>query len=123
MKGEHFFCLLNCREEGKANWKVLATWMHFHPLLVRYLRFLFSLLTRDPPFCVIILVLKVMIHSVQWSPDNSHRKYAKICVPIKQNVQIIQSSKSIGEHIIVQIIRDVRIREGQIIRATLYFVG
>ena len=41
IKLKHFFCLLNCRVKGKANWKVQATWMHFHPLLARYLTFLF----------------------------------------------------------------------------------
>ena len=46
----------------------------------------------------------------------------------EQFVRIIHTSKSMGKHMIMQItiariIRDVRISEGQIIRAILYFFG
>ena len=52
-------------------------------------------------------------------------KVRENCVRIKQNVRIIHTSKSREKHTImritiVRIIRDVRISEGQIIRAIPY---
>ena len=45
-------------------------------------------------------------------------KIRENCVQIKQNVRIIQTSKSMGKHTIVQLMI-VRISEDQIIRAIL----
>ena len=63
-------------------------------------------------------------------PSKFGQKLRENFVRIKQNVQIIHTSKSmetIGKHTIVQItivwiIHDVRISEGQIIRAILYMI-
>ena len=52
-------------------------------------------------------------------------KMRKTFVQIKQNVWIINTSKlieSMGKHTIVQIIRNVRISEGQVIRVLPYIL-
>ena len=68
---------------------------------------------------------KILTGSVQWIPDNSHKRRDFFFLRIKQNVWIIHTSKSMVNHTIVRItivwiIRGVRTSEGQIIRAILY---